>query len=597
MLQEDKLDLKQERNMKRLLERGIASKNGPAVPASAKEERDKDSTYSSTVIKTLADTKLWKALKRNAQDWVESATIALANRIERDAKLVASLGIFAFERALQDVSRALPATSSSAGAKSRPKIFQLSDKSSYDESTASDQNTASRNLRKEFSTPQDEIKAVSAEIKQIFQAADSKKTRDVASPGSYTLPSAASLKNTARRGNARLSQAYAKQQKTKLAREKENLAQSSTRVASRLIDSAYQVQRELQVEPNQPGYKTKALREATISASKQLASAAGAGATFFFGTTNSNGGGEKQKPSRMELPSMTSAADVIDASPAAGTEGATVFSSLTPPASSPSFTRKTGVAKPVDFVGDEPYFAFKRGGPSSSEWTEPYEVEDSLQHQRPPQPVESDALPVPTKQARFVDVFSTDEQVAGGVKSQGKTAQYDSIPLESSNLDGDFIVAEFVVPANTRNGDTAMDSYARAFESASADFNEPGSTVVEQQEVENLRLVTAEIISDDDFEGAVGQAKMVENLSPEELIALQEQQELEEADQPPSLLVQLTLRSLDIVFLIVEKAVLFIPDVLAVSSRVAMRLSDVGRDGMGQMNWQRIKTKRGDKRY
>lgn len=607
-LQEDKLDLKQEKNMKKLLERGIASKKSPTVPVTPKEEEDSKSdstTYSSTVIKTLADTKLWKALKRNVQDLVESSRIALANRIERDAKLIASLGIFALERGIRDVSRALPA---SVGIKTKQKIFQLSDKSSFDDSDDSNKQSSSsssaRDLRKEFSTPQDEIRAVSVEIRQIFQAADRKETRDVPSPGTYTLPTASSsLRNTARRGKARLSQAYAKQQKTKLAQEKENLAQSSTRVASKLIDSAYQVQRELQVEPNQPGYKSKALLEATVTATKQLASAAGAGAEFLLGSVVKKDDSEKQKPLfNLGSPEVSSSVtDVIDE--VTGTNGSSSATVSQPPMTSTPSSDSTYTTKPVDDVDEEPYFAFKRGGPSSKEWTEPYSfLDDSL---LPEQPAETQDIPFTTKTVDIVDVVSRYEEVAVGVRAQGKTTtQSKSYSSTYPDLVDDFIVAE-VLPSSafrmpttsTDAGDTAMDAYARAFESASANFVDGRSAVLEQPDVDDLRLVTAEIISDDDFEGAVGQAKMVENLSPEELIALQEQQELEESNEPPNLLTKLTLRSLDVVFLIVEKAVLFIPDVLAVSTRVATRLADVGRDGMGQRSWQRINTKRGDKRY
>jgi hypothetical protein len=240
----NKLDLQEEDNMKKLLERGIKSKQKVVSPIKQKEEEPSD--YSSQVIKTLADTKLWRALSRNAQDFVESARIAIANRVERDSKLIASLGIFALDRALQDVSRALPSATSFS---TKPKMFELSDKSSYQPQNESSDKMV--DLRKEFSTPQDEIKIVSAEIRQIFEQADQQVTSRTIS--SSMPSSASSLKSTARRGTARLSQAYQRQQKTKLAREKENIVQKAPRLASNVIDSAYQVKRELQIEPNQPG--------------------------------------------------------------------------------------------------------------------------------------------------------------------------------------------------------------------------------------------------------------------------------------------------------------------------------------------------------
>ena len=129
MLQDsDKLDLKTEENLKKLLERGVVSKQVPqdaqqAASTSQKKKKkmqglDDESEFSSQVLQTLSDTKLWKALSRKAGDWVESATLYLVNRVERDAMTLAALGAFAWDRAVRDVGRALPAaggSSSSSG--------------------------------------------------------------------------------------------------------------------------------------------------------------------------------------------------------------------------------------------------------------------------------------------------------------------------------------------------------------------------------------------------------------------------------------------------------------------------------------------------
>lgn len=50
MLQDDKLDLKQEANMKKLLERGVAPKSAPSFEKEP-EEKDDDSAFSSTLFK------------------------------------------------------------------------------------------------------------------------------------------------------------------------------------------------------------------------------------------------------------------------------------------------------------------------------------------------------------------------------------------------------------------------------------------------------------------------------------------------------------------------------------------------------------------
>jgi hypothetical protein len=52
MLQDDKLDLKKEENMRKLLERGVAPKSAPTVETTTKqEENESDSDFSSTLFK------------------------------------------------------------------------------------------------------------------------------------------------------------------------------------------------------------------------------------------------------------------------------------------------------------------------------------------------------------------------------------------------------------------------------------------------------------------------------------------------------------------------------------------------------------------
>jgi hypothetical protein len=72
----------------------------------------------------------------------------------------------------------------------------------------------------------------------------------------------------------------------------------------------------------------------------------------------------------------------------------------------------------------------------------------------------------------------------------------------------------------------------------------------------------------------------------------------EGGSKEPNLLTKVTLRSLDVLFLVVEKTVLLIPDILVVTNRVSTRLSEVSREGLGQVGWQQLNTKiRGSKRY
>lgn len=270
-----KLGLEEEENMRSLLERGIRSKEATPNQQDSEEETE-DSPFQSEILKKIGSTKLWKALERKAEDWVESAKIYVANRVERDAKLLASLGIFAFERAMQDVARALPA-SSSAGVKK--KVFMLSN-------TTKAQEMSSKSIRQDMSTPFDEIRSVGREIKDIFNTVgptasinsngdEEEPTQPVKkTPFSKNLKSAASSSKYAVNDKERFQKVYERQKETTLKREKENVVQTTTRIANEVVDGAYQIKREVEVEPNKPGYKSKAIREQAAKTTNLLASGA-----------------------------------------------------------------------------------------------------------------------------------------------------------------------------------------------------------------------------------------------------------------------------------------------------------------------------------
>ena len=282
MLKSEKLDLQKQENMKKLLERGIKSAKGEdAYDKKGKAYDDEEETeFASEVMKKLGNTKLWKAFSRKAEDWLESAGVALQNRIERDAKLLASLGIFAFDRALQDVQRALPAVA-------RVVQYQVS-KTPLLGSTSSFQNvtkaaTRVDSIRDDMKTPLDELKSIQQDLKDIFSAADTKTTStgtDYSRRRQGTKTTLRSAAPSNKFSRERFQKAYQKQKETKLRREKENVAQQSGRIASGIVDSAWQVKRELEIEPNKPGYKTKALREAASASANLLAE----GATRFLGS-------------------------------------------------------------------------------------------------------------------------------------------------------------------------------------------------------------------------------------------------------------------------------------------------------------------------
>lgn len=240
MLQdENKLDLETEENMKKLLERGVVSKDTPDVPKSKREHQDDDddskSEFSSEALKTLSDTKMWKAVSRKAGDFLESVKLAVMNKVERDAMTLAALGVFAWERAVRDAARALPASTSSTTQIDNAPLL-LSNKSSAKDS---------------MTTPMDEIKSVTTAVADILKTGCGA-TRSGGDGATGVLRNAAAK----RASNAQTFQRTYQQAKAKEARSKD-----PTRAAAGVVDTAWQLKRELQVEQNVPGYKTDKVKK------------------------------------------------------------------------------------------------------------------------------------------------------------------------------------------------------------------------------------------------------------------------------------------------------------------------------------------------
>jgi len=90
----------------------------------------------------------------------------------------------------------------------------------------------------------------------------------------------------------------------------------------------------------------------------------------------------------------------------------------------------------------------------------------------------------------------------------------------------------------------------------------------------------AEVVSDDDVETAFGGAKAVKNLSDEEI-------EEEESVQEPSMAVKALLRTLDIVFFVLEKSfTVVLPATIRYSVTAARRYDEVQRSGQGHEGWE-----------
>ena len=62
----------------------------------------------------VSDDTFWNSVRAKADEILESAAIYVANRIERDARTLAAVGLFTLDRIRRDVGRALPAATRQA---------------------------------------------------------------------------------------------------------------------------------------------------------------------------------------------------------------------------------------------------------------------------------------------------------------------------------------------------------------------------------------------------------------------------------------------------------------------------------------------------
>jgi len=313
ILEEEKLDLRTEDAVKDLLDRGTKPVERPP-PSSTDDEgnmknnRMGEYKYASKVLNDITNSEWWGSIRAKTDEILDSAKILIENRIERDSKLFASLGLFAWERAKRDVARALPETGrtgAAVGRAMRTAARQLAANSSYAEYIPEENfilppskygEGVETNVRDELNTVGDEIKSVTESIRDILSG------KGVDGDGVDTSPRRG-LRSVAPAGTGsqaaeRQRRAYQRRKETVLAREKEGIDKKFRRGVESVTDAAAEIKREMAVEGNRAGYRSekavKAIEGKAAAAMGQLP--LGIGQRLFGGL-----GGGRNEPARAEL--------------------------------------------------------------------------------------------------------------------------------------------------------------------------------------------------------------------------------------------------------------------------------------------------------
>jgi hypothetical protein len=659
MLQDAKLlDLDTEDDLRKLLERGVVKTTktvntgaGTGTGASPGDD-DESSQYSSTVLKAFTDTKLWRKVSAQASDVMESVGIWVSNRVEQDVKVLAALGLFAWERAVTDVARALPATSSAP----IPRIFLLSNSSSYTEPPKKE---SRESIMKEMNRPSDEIQSVTRSVLDILKGSPAQKPRD---RGLRTTAPAGSGAAAAER------QRRAYSQRTQMRKQEQDV----TRVAGNLADTAWELKQELKSERSQPGYKTEGIRNAIEAG--------------LVGTANRLQGFQREAQlaaaKRQEQRRLQGAVPQASAAPVESTplalvtpveskrdallldilnERSQIVERLQTCIEEPENTwlRQEVLAasyEPVHFDTDalqeivttlilvrNDMKAPLRDAAATAETFESvieqlrvarraiqdlrarsaeavsYTVANALHDEILGLSIGEDAATKPSLIMRLDEIeeivlvdgleeimpvdenttaesnehfiFSIEDESVPWFARREYHARYEREAMarvkKDSKLEENALRADIieVVP------EVVISSYSAENEFIETPLEGAKVVVIESDDIDaSFAGLIVELVTDDDFDVAVGQRKTA--------VAVPEDED-DEKTKDNGVLVQATLRSLDVLFFVVEKTLTVgIPKIIETSQTVSSRVDEVNRSGMGMNGWENIRsTVTGSRRY
>lgn len=520
---------------------------------------------------------------------MESVGIFVANRIERDSKLLGAVGLFAWERAVRDVSRALPASGTSGAAVGRAvrnAARQLGNSSSFQEMQQQPKSLQDLdNLYEELNTPMDEIKSVTRSIRDILKG-----------ESVSTASSGRSLRSVAPAGQTRSAErqkrAYRRRKVSTFQQEKQPL--NLQRAAGGVIDTAAQVRRELQVESSVPGYRTEGARKAI---------AAGAAETQRFLAAAKRDGWSKAlfSPSKEvqeeNIRELVGSEDIetvkVEVDAQAGTqlmeEQARIVERLDLAIHDPGNTWLTAdVVSKLEGTIDEDALREVVTAMilARDEWEEAdYESLSASEMVEKLREVKSTVDSITSLAASCAGMAGAEclSNVLYGQDEEGADSRpslltldevepsiaaavevAESLPVVEKNeayfvdsevMHDDDVVERTVFAEVVSDGHdrTPMTVEVDVAPSGVAQANEVYITDFDKQVIEspvddaaydpNIRMASAEVVSDDDFDSAVGAKR----------VAVAPDSEVEEGEKEPDVIAFFLLRSLDVVVLIIEK--------------------------------------------
>lgn len=189
--------------------------------------------------KAVSDNLFWNSLKAKASEIIDSVGIYIENRIERDTKALAAVGLFTLERIRQDIGRALPA----AGRATRrlilatnssyaEKLLDVTDRTPF--ALPSERSVTDREMYDELATPADEVRRVTEAILDILAGNGA--------PG-QDLSSRRGVRSFAPAGTSRLAErqrrAYRARKETVLKREMEGIDRKLGRAFGSVSDATW----------------------------------------------------------------------------------------------------------------------------------------------------------------------------------------------------------------------------------------------------------------------------------------------------------------------------------------------------------------------